>query len=262
MGQEPAISATSVSERVNNVLYRLAGRDETTALEPVSAERIRPILRAGRTLAVVAAIVLLFAHFTNALLLDNQVSELNANEEGNPPTWASSDAVAAVAVAAFTSAIMTGPRVPLSILGFATAFLSMNDVVSLHERIAVKLLLAVGASDTWDSVLWPALYLPLLAVTAILILRMTRTGTSETFRITVVGLSMLVVAVITEVVSAPWSSGTNWCTPSKVASKRRSSWLGGFSSPPVRSRRCWPKWRVRRPTEDNRRDLEGSRPRS
>lgn len=193
----------------SNLLDTLAGRSRPTALEPVSEERISAILRAGRALAVVAVIGLLVVHFTNALLLDHQVPGLDANHEGTPLTWASGVATAAVAIAALVAAVMTGPRLPLVILGLSTAFLSMDDMIALHERLAAMLVTALDVSDTWDSLLWPALYLPLMLVTAVLILRMTRSGTPEAFRMSLFGLGMLVAAVGLEVVTAPWSSGTN-----------------------------------------------------
>lgn len=199
----------SLSNSAHTLLDRVAGRTSRTPLDPVTEERISAVLRAGRALAIVAVIGLLIAHFTNALLLDHQVPGLDANHEGTPLTWASGLATGAVAIAALVAAVMTGPFLPLLILGLSTAFLSMDDMIALHERLAAMLVTALALPDTWDSLLWPALYLPLMLVTAVLILRMTRSGTVETFRMGLFGLGMLAAAVVIEVVTAPWSSGTN-----------------------------------------------------
>lgn len=190
-------------------LRTLVGADIPASLEPVTAERLTAVLRTGRVLAVVGAIGLLLAHFTNALLLDHQVPGLDANHENNPLTWASSTVTAMVAAAALVAAIMTGPRVPLVVLAAGAGFLSMDDMLALHERISLRIVSALDLAETWDSLLWPALYLPLLVVTALLILRMNAIGTLATFRHAVFGLGLLVAAVALEVVTAPWSSGTN-----------------------------------------------------
>lgn len=195
--------------RLSELLGALAGQSRPAALRSNSSERVAHVLRSGTVLALVAGVALLLSHFTNALLFAQQYSELDANREDNPLSWASSVAVAAVAVAALTAAAMTGPRLPLGLLGLITAFLSMDDMLGVHERIAAKLVVLLDIPPAWDSLLWPLLYTPLLIMTAILILRMTRTGTPETFRAGIIGLGMLGAAVVTEVVSAPWSTGDN-----------------------------------------------------
>ncbi len=199
------VSPPVLSPRMQTLLGRVVGHRPSMDLEPITAARVRATLRAGRSLAVCASLVLLIAHFSNAFLLEHPIPSLDADQEGTPPTWASSIATAAVAIAA----ILTGPLLRLMVLGLATGFLSLDDMVALHERTASKLVLEFGVTDAWHSALWPMVYLPLLTVTAILILRMTRAGTAETFQDAVVGLSLLVAAIALEVLTAPWSQGTN-----------------------------------------------------
>lgn len=195
--------------QVKGLMDLIVGQRPTTAVEPVTAERLEATLRAGRSLAVWGSLVLLTAHFSNAFLLGHEIPGLDANHEGTPLTWASAVATAAVAVAAILAAILTGPFLRLMGLGLATAFLSLDDMVALHERTASVLVVELGLTDAWDSALWPLLYLPLLVITALLILRMARAGTPDTFRAAVVGLGLLGAALALEVLTSPWSSGTN-----------------------------------------------------
>ncbi|WP_153393890.1 hypothetical protein [Ornithinicoccus halotolerans] len=200
---------TASTGSLRNLLDRLAGSGTRPPVEELSAVRIAATLRAGRALAAVAAGLLLVVHFTNAFVLGHEFTDLDANAEGTALTWASAVATAAVAVAAVVAAVMTGPRVPYVVLACAAAFLSLDDMTELHERISAKMVTVAEVSPTWDSVIWPLVYLPLLVLTAVLILRLTRVGTPTAFRHVVAGLCLLVAAIALEVLTAPWSTGTN-----------------------------------------------------
>ncbi|MBA2697094.1 MAG: hypothetical protein H0U62_14950 [Actinobacteria bacterium] len=187
----------------------VGGRPPTTAIEPVTAARLATTMRAGRALAVLGPAVLLAAHFSNALLLHRRITSMDANHVGAPLTWASGVATAAVAVAALLAALMTGPRRSMVALGLATAFLSLDDMISLHEELTRMLALGMGFADAWARLLWPGLYLPLLLVTGVLIPRLVRAGTRETCRDGVIGLGLLVAALAMALLapSAPEESG-------------------------------------------------------
>lgn len=184
------------------------GRPPDTVVDPATAKRLAATMRAGRALALVGAAVLLAAHFGNALLLDHRITSMDADHAGAPLTWASGVATAAVAVAALLAALMTGPRLAMTTLGLATAFFSLDDMISLHEKITRALALDLGFADAWQRLLWPALYLPLLLVTGVLILRMTRTGTDETYRDGVTGLGLLATALAMALLTPPSTEET------------------------------------------------------
>lgn len=203
------MSSLRLSPRARKILDTVVGQEPTTTVEPHTAQRLEATLRAGQILAVVGCLVLLTVHFFNAFALDYSVPGLDANHEGTPLTWASAMATAAVAVAALLAAIVTGPFARLLGLGLATAFLSMDDMIALHERAAGMLVVQFGVTDAWGSALWPIAYLPLVAVTAVLILRMARSGTSNTFRDASIGLGFLVTALALEALTSPWSVGNN-----------------------------------------------------
>lgn len=185
------------------------GPEPTTSVRMFSEEPPGATLRAGRWCALAGALGLMTAHCVNAFVLDRAVPGLDANQEGTPLVWASAVATWTVAVAAFVAATLrTGPLPGLLFVGCATAFFSLDDMVGVHERLARILVLEFGVADAWGSALLPMVYLPLLAVTAVLILRMARCGNASTFRDAVIGLCLLVAAVALNVVSAPWVTET------------------------------------------------------
>ncbi len=198
------------SMQTHRLVDIVVGPQPTTEVRLSSAEPLEATLRAGRWCAVAGGLVLLSVHFFNAFVLDGAVTALDANQDGTPLAWASAVAIWTVAVAALVAATMrTGPLRELLFLACATAFFSLDDMIGVHERLAKMLVLQYGVMDPWDGALFPLVYLPLFAVSAVLILRVARSGTSATFRDAVVGLSLLVAAVALQTLSAPWSADTN-----------------------------------------------------
>ncbi len=176
-----------------------------------SEARVAPLLLFGYRAAAGSALALLILHFGHALLLDGRHAwAFDANEEGTPFTWLSVVACSTTGVAALLAVFGTRcSRTPAIGLAAASAFLSLDDAIGVHERIAEKAYRALGLAREWDSVIWPALYIPLLVVTAGLILHITRAGSAQTLRSAVTGLALLGAAIVAEVVSAPWSTGRN-----------------------------------------------------
>lgn len=175
-------------------------------------DRLAPLLTFGYVGAACAALVLLLAHFGNAFLLEGRFGwAFDANYEGTAMTWITVIACATTAVAALIGAVTTQQqqRTSFAVLAAACGFLSLDDAIQVHERLAGKLYKVMGVAQEWDSVIWPALYLPLLLITAWLIIRIARSGSRATLRGVLVGLSLLGAAVVAEVVSAPWSTGEN-----------------------------------------------------
>lgn len=197
-----------MSTATRRLVDAVGGRPPTAVIEPVTAERLAATMRAGRVLALAGAGVLLAAHLSNALLLDHRITSMDADHAGAPLTWASGVATAAVAVAALLAALMTGPRLPMVALGLATAFLSLDDMISLHEEVTRALAVDLGIADAWERLLWPVLYLPLLLLTGVLILRMVRTGTRDTYRDGIIGLGLLATALALALVTPSSTEGT------------------------------------------------------
>lgn len=172
---------------------------QRTPVDPVDR-----ILTAGRWLAIVGGLTLLVVHLVNLAVLERRL--LNANLETTVWTWTSVVAAAGVAIgAALHALLVTARRTEYLTLVGAASFLSMDDLITVHETVAGLILTATGLSEKWDSVVWPVVYLPFLAVLVLLLERLTRDVPTRIRRHTLAGLGLLAFAVAVEVVIAPWS---------------------------------------------------------
>jgi len=163
------------------------------------------ILGWGLTVAVAGSAAQTAIHLLNAAFLDEQ--QFNVNFEGNPFAWASTVVTFAVAFLAFVcaAALVSGRRWFL-VLGALTAFLSLDDMVVIHERAGVVFADALGLSVVFDSVLWPAVYLPILAAVFTLLIVVTRRAPPRARRFVALGLALLASALVAEMSSFSWST--------------------------------------------------------
>jgi hypothetical protein len=177
----------------------------TASSPPVVVDRI---IYAGWILATVGGGALLAVHLANVFTIRHRL--LDANGEGTVWTWASVVAAFAVAFGAGLRFVaVPTERGRYGVLALVAAFLSLDDLVVLHEGLAGLAVKLFGLSDTWDSVLWPALYAPLLGSVVLVLERVTRRSPTGIRRQALVGIALLGAAVALEVVSAPWSTGSN-----------------------------------------------------
>jgi uncharacterized membrane protein len=167
-------------------------------------------LRFGLTTALVAAVILLLVHYANFILLDPPLGVLDANSERTVWTWASALATGTIAVACLLGVCVEPTRWGLFLpLSAVCAFLSLDDMIGVHERVSELIYQALEIPETWDSVIWPVLYLPLLAVAFVGLIRISSSSPPQIRASIRLGLVALVLAVIVEVVSAPWSTDNN-----------------------------------------------------
>ncbi len=182
----------------------LARRTAPTRADGSPSDPVGQILGAGRVLAIVGGVALLVIHLANAAFLERRL--LNANLEGTVWTWASVVAAFGVALGAGLHALLMAPRRAEHVgLAGAAAFLSMDDLTGLHEAIAGLILTVAGLSETWDSVIWPVVYLPVLGAVVLLIERLTRDAPARIRHSALAGLALLAFAVAIEAATAPWS---------------------------------------------------------
>ena len=168
-------------------------------------ETIERFLRGAIAVAIAVAVAQTAVHLANFAFIES--SALDANDENNVFSWASSVATFSAAFAAFLrAAVVTGGRAKFLALGGILAFFSLDDAVVVHERIAANVLDAVGGSQDLDSVVWPALYLPLLAYVVILLVGVARRSDGRTRRLLYAGLAALASAVVLEAAFAAWST--------------------------------------------------------
>jgi hypothetical protein len=163
----------------------------------------RSIVHAGYAVALVLVAIQSIGHLVNAIVLDGEASNLNADEEGNALAWLNSVVIYTGALMALTLAVVEPRlRAPLAFLAAAFAFFSLDEVIGLHELAAERVradLLELPAG--FVSLLWPVILMPLLAAVFVAMLIAARRLTPPAARAIRVGLVLLVAAVLTEAAS-------------------------------------------------------------
>jgi len=171
---------------------------------PTAAERI---VRLAYWLAVAAVAVQTASHVANVAIWDGDVFALDADAEENAFAWAGSAMTFAAALMVFLPAVSarTVDRAGL-VLAAAIAFFSLDDAVSLHERVGAKSVEALGVSVSLDRLMWPVVYMPLFALVFLLLWRVAHRGPAVIRRPILTGLGLLIAAVVLEVSSALYLS--------------------------------------------------------
>ena len=182
----------------------------------------RQLVYVGVVIALVATVGQTISHLVNALALDSRYDSLNAGQagEGNIFTWASAAAAFGVAVGAVLLAFVTR-RLRWAVLAAIATFLSLDDVVQVHENAGSELGDALGLPDFFVNALWPALYVPLLVVAFALLYRVGRESVPVAGRAVNAGLALLGVAVVAEALTtgirASGSEAGDWPFELEVA---------------------------------------------
>jgi hypothetical protein len=130
------------------------------------------VVSAGIALAVVGVVVQTGIHLFNGWVLNYKWGILNVTEDESVFGWASSATTfgAALAVVLFGVTRRSRPAEPI-VLAAIISFLSLDDFLQLHERVA-SLWKPLGLWEKADRLVWPAIFMPLLAATFILALRL------------------------------------------------------------------------------------------
>jgi hypothetical protein len=154
------------------------------------------ILRGGVWLAVAATAIQTLVHLTNIVLLGRHFTLLDAESDISLWAWASTatEAAAAAFAALLAFAATRLAWRPLLLAGLL-AFLSADDILALHERIAIDQL---GPIPHASRLIWPLVFGPILVLTGWLLLRGARDASRGVRRLTIAGLAALVVAVLME----------------------------------------------------------------
>jgi hypothetical protein len=171
-------------------------RDDRAAVARDPDPRAERILRAGVWLAIAATAIQTVVHLANIVLLDRRFTLLDAESDISVWAWASTATEAAAAAFAALLAF-AATRVawrPLLLAGLL-AFLSADDILALHERIAIDQL---GPIPHASRLIWPLVFGPILVLTGWLLFRGARDASPDVRRLTVTGLGALVLAVLME----------------------------------------------------------------
>lgn len=154
--------------------------------------------KVGTAAAAAAALGVVVVHFVGQIFLDARYFQLDANAEGNALTWLSASAAFAGALLALLLWAWTHERSTL-LLAALLAFFSLDDTVQIHEKSGEAFGEALGLPD-WSVRLWLVLYLPIVAVAALLIWRLARAAPPDAGRTLRLGLLLAVSAFAIEIV--------------------------------------------------------------
>jgi hypothetical protein len=169
----------------------------------VSSQRELPetILSFTAILAAEAAAFQGVAHGLNAALLDHSVSLLDAGYDHSVFGWSGEAATfAGVPAALLLSQLRPARRRLFLLLAATLCFLSLDDAVFIHERIG-ELDTHLGLGDSGGRLVWPVVYLPLLAGTLAMLLAAAREVGGQPSTVLMAGVGLLGAAVVLEVVS-------------------------------------------------------------
>lgn len=148
---------------------RLGLREAEDERSPASEAVAGRLLGAGLALAFAALVLQTVVHVANDRFFGTKAL-FDANDDTSAFTWLSvaAEAAAALAIAIYAVSGRTRRRF---LLAAAVAFLSLDDEVALHERLAVVVRRDfLGLPEDWvNRVVWPAIYLPILAATFVLL---------------------------------------------------------------------------------------------
>ena len=182
-------------------------RDEEERTD--AATVVDRLVRAGVALAIAAVVVQSLGHLVNQEFLGTRVL-LDANDDRSAWTWLSAVATVFAAFAALVHAIVfRAHRGRYAVLAATTGFLSLDDSVEIHERLGTVVRGDVlGISEGWvNRLVWPAVYFPLLVLTAALLWWLAGRAPRDAGRLIRIGLACLVAAVAFEVFTAPLPTG-------------------------------------------------------
>jgi hypothetical protein len=173
----------------------------TAAPEPSTAALERRTLRVGVALALGLAALQSIAHLVNVVFFDLRIDMINADSDSGAFAWSSSVATFGAALVLCLLAIMRPTRSwPLVALAGAVAFMSLDDMAGLHERVS-DLGTALGPIDHFARIFWPLVFMPLLAATFVGLFGVAAGLRIAPRRTLLAGLALLVVAIALEMAS-------------------------------------------------------------
>jgi hypothetical protein len=156
-------------------------------------------------IAAVLVVAQTLLHLTNALLLDYRVWNMNADVDANALSWLSSVATFTAALAAASLAIARpGMRRRMAALAAVLMFFSLDDVVAIHEAVGRDVTAQLPIAPDLARIVWPAVFLPLLAFVAVVLFQARRHAPPRARRLLSVALVMLAVAIVAEGAWSTW----------------------------------------------------------
>ncbi|MEO8289796.1 MAG: hypothetical protein ABI649_02235 [Gaiellaceae bacterium] len=192
-----------------------------------SEDPVAGLLAVGIGLAVIAVGGQTAIDLVNAFAFDNRYDPLNVDVEGNAFTWASASATFAAAFASLVHGVVLAvSRRRYLALASLLAFLSLDEVAQIHERIGWRVQRGFDLPDEIGARAFIFVYLPLLAVVALLLWRVASEAEARVRRSLWAGLALLGAAVVLEPLGAYWKFDSS---PDRVeAAFEEALELGGW----------------------------------
>ncbi len=158
------------------------------------------LLTVGLGIAVAGVVIQSIAYLLQEFVLTSVVF-LGADSEANAYAWAGSVATFG---AAFAVLVLYGllRQVGLLVLALILTYFSLDDVATLHERLARRAEDSFGLpEDSWRAI-WIFAYVPLLLVTVVLLIAVARSAIPRVRRFILAGLGLLGLALAAEASTA------------------------------------------------------------
>ena len=116
--------------------------EKVSALFDKGFPPVRPTAASGRVLAVGLRLIVLgvilqaVAHLVDWAVFDLKIETFNADQEWGTTAWSGTALTFVVAFLVAERAILASARwLPLAVLAAVLAFLSLDDMISVHERV-------------------------------------------------------------------------------------------------------------------------------
>jgi hypothetical protein len=162
--------------------------------EPIDVDSTADqLLRITAALAIAGASFILVGGLVDYFLFDEAIEDLNPKLEGNLLSWLSVVAVFGGALAAALHAvILPGRRRLFAALAAIFAFLSLDDMIQIHERVADNL------EPLFFEHIETVIFLPVFAAAFLIVWALAREVAPRAGRFLRVAMMLLVAAVVVD----------------------------------------------------------------
>lgn len=167
---------------------------------PAAGSVAERVLRIGLTLAAAGVVLQSISDLVSFTVYDLEVEIARAESDSSAWAWASIVTTFTAAVGAMLLyAVRPGKSLRLVLLAVAIAFLSLDDMIQLHERSA-EYVTKLGVPEEWHlaRLFWPAVFFPVLAATLWLLWDLSSSMPDRYRRVLLAGAVLLVAAIALE----------------------------------------------------------------
>jgi hypothetical protein len=170
--------------------------------EPTPADRlVRRLMLVGIAVLVAGVLIQAASGLIGVLALEDRYTQLNPDREGNAFSWASASATFVAGFVAILLGLAGSHGRRLLALGAILVFFSLDDTVRIHETGTYQVMEKITGIE--HRLLWPMLWLPLLATAFLVLWTTARRATASAGRMIRLALGLLVAAVFLEVSALP-----------------------------------------------------------